>query len=970
LETYNIAVTGNFNILVPEEQSSLLFSLEGYIPVTVRIGQEREIKITLLPGTEQKDEDVYLIYGKQKRSQITSAISTVNGTDLEEIPITYQNAAVTGLLTGILTIQERGAPGGDNADIYMRGRRSWNNRNPIIYVDGHRRDFSLVDPHEIEQISVYKDAGALAIFGLRGGNGALMATTRRGKEGKPKLKLNAQVSMQQPTQKPDFLDAYNYALLHNEAMRNDFGEGTELYDDEMLEHYRTGDDPLHYPDVDWVGTFLKPYTISQKYNLSVEGGTSKARYFVNMSVQNNNGLYHTEKGINTYNTNANFTTYSIRSNVDVNLTDNLSMAVNLFGRQQRKKNPGGDGDNLFNTLYSLRPNIFPVHYGTDKVAGSNEQRNNPFGILNYSGYQDYTHTTTEASLNMTEKLGFITEGLSMYGSIAWDARYDNTVDRTKSYQVWQLVTDPVSGKDTLTAWGELAKQKNDNSFGSRKVRIFDVEFGLHYNRHFGKHQVTSSLVINRNQESDDTQNLPNYHEGIFGRANYTFASKYMAEFSFGWQGSEQLPEENRYGFFPAVSAGWIISEESFIKNNIGNILSFMKIRGSYGLAGNDDGIPYFYYLPGFKNSNNARYNFGTTPVSVAGWIEDGLFNPDVTWEQSLKTNIGADIGLFKNILSVGFNYFKEETTQILTEQRSVSTLLGIGASTGPRGNVGETLNEGFEGEWMVNHHIGKFNWFVGGNFCFAHNEIVFNDEQKFEYDYRKTVGKSINNLTDLYLTDGLYQSEQDILNSPKTTFSPPKVGDIKYRDLNGDGTVDINDRITGDLGNLGELSYAAFIGFKCYGVDFRAMFTGIGRREYYTSGISIIAFTNTLSTGGGYEGNVRQYHLDHRFNPQDPATWETASYPRLSVSGANHNTQRSDFWTENGAFLRLKTLELGYTLPVRWTRHAFMSQVRIFYSGYNLFTWHHMKTVDPESLQGGNAYPLQKISSFGLNIQF
>lgn len=976
-ETLGFVLTdkdGRFTIAVPNENATLLFTLDEYEKATVQIGKKRELNLTLFKAVEKReDRTIQLMYGSQKESRLVSAVETVGGDQLEDIPVMFQNAALAGLMMGVQTIQTTGLPGADNASLYVRGQRSWRSGSPIAFVDGRPRSFSLIDPHEIESISVYKDAGSQSILGLRGANGAFMATTRRGKEGKPVIRFNAQLSISKPTQRPDYLDAYHYAKLYNEAYLNDNPDSKPVYKQEDLDLYLNGESPYTHPNVNWIDEVLKKQTIAQRYNLSIQGGSSKAKYFVNFSYQNNDGLYKTAD-LNTYNTNANFQVYSVRSNVDVSLTKDLLLSVDLFGRQQLRNNPGGSmsADDLFKTVYSLPANIFPLNYGPDKVAGTNDYRKNPYGILNHSGYSKYIHSTMEASMKANQKLDFITKGLNIYASLAFDARFDNTINRSKAYMVYEYTgKNEATGEDLFTTWGEPGKQQNSNSFGDSKVRIFDVEAGVNYARLFGnKHDVSAMMTFNRNQETTDTQRMANYHQGLFGRASYAFDSRYLAEFSFGYQGTEQLPKEKRYGFFPAVSLGWVLSEEPFIKKTIGNnLLSFVKFYGSYGLTGSDDGLPYFYYLPTLSKTGSGRYQFGVNGSNVGGWGEGSVFNPNVTWEESLKLNIGTDIRLWKDRISLGFNYFKEKTSQILTTRYTVSTLSGYGFG-GPLENIGESENEGYEARLSYAGKTGNVYWTVGGNISFIDNKIVFNDEQPYPYDYQKRVGNSINDLFG-YVSDGLYKDEQDRLNSPVTDSGAAYAGDIKYRDLNGDGVINEQDqRKIGDS-NLAEWNYGFFVGAAYKGFDVKALFTGVADRDFTYADLNIMAFKNEAGNGNEWGGgSVQQYHWDNRYNPNDPSTWQTAKYPRLSLLGGTHNRLDSDFWQDNGSFLRLKTLEIGYTLPQRWTRKAKISKARIFYTGYNLLTWHHMRVVDPESQPGVCNYPVQKVSSFGLSLQF
>ena len=960
---------GNFTIRIPGDKSSLIFTLEGYAPNQVYIGDTHRLKVTLLEGGGDSDPEIALLYGRQNRSLMTSAVSTIEGSKLTDLPTNYANTALSGMIPGIATSQNSGAPGSDYSWLYVRGLRSWRNSTPLIMLDGHVRDFSILDPNEIDQISVYKDAGALAVLGLRGSNGAIMATTRRGKEGRPVLKFNTQITFQQPIKLPKFLDSHDFALLHNEAMRNDGRANEQRYNEEDLALYRSGQDPWGHPNVDWIGQSLKNVTVGQKYNLSIEGGSSVAKYFVNLSYRSDEGIYKTDKDINTYKTNANAKIYSLRSNVDIALTKSMDLSINLFGLQRQLSNPGAGSP--FSAIYSLPSNAFPMNYGKDKVAGTNDLRNNPYGILNHSGYTRYTHSTMEAQAELGQKLDFITKGLRVRGSLAFDFFFENNINRSKSYVVYEYTGDGEDGKPLFNTWGEEKKQANSNSYGAAKTRIFDVEAGLDYDRTFGKHLIAATLFFNYSQKSDDTQNLPNTHQGLLGRATYAYDSRYIVEFLFGYQGTEQMPPQKRYGFFPAVSAGWVLSEESFIKNHIGNILSYFKVRGSWGITGNDAGIPYYFYLPAFIQANG-RYTLGAEPQNVNSWVEDvhHQYLPNVTWEKSEKTNVGVDMRLFKNHLSISADYFREFTSQILTPRNTVSTLIGYGTSGGPLGNVGKTYNSGFEVEAAYSGRIKDFHWTLGGYASYAHNEIRYNDEQPFAYDYRSAVGYPINSQYG-FQANGLYTSEQDRYNSPKTTFGTSYAGDIKYRDLNGDGVVDNQDQHRIGYSNLGEINYAFFANAQYKGFDFQIIFSGAGNRDAYLSGVAIQAFTNISGSGNEMAGNVRRYHWDNRYIPEDPATWTTAKYPRLSLTDRDHNyKQTSSFWVDDASFLRLKNLVIGYTLPLRISKKLRMSKLRIYYSGYNLFTWSDMRTIDPEDAGSGNGYPIQKSSSIGINIHF
>lgn len=961
---------GRFEIKVPEN-SILQFNLLGYEQNSVKITKGENIKVTLTTAIKRKERIVYLPYGiVQNESKITSAVSVINGTELENSATSFLGLALNGKLPGLTVTQSTGAPGADGSSLFVRGRNTWQSSSPTSFVDGHIRPHSSVDLFDIEQVSIHKDAAASSILGLRGGNGALMVTTRRGKVGRPTLRFKTQLSMEEPTKQIKFLDSWRYAKLYNEALVND--GGNEIYSPEDIELYKSGASPYTHPNVDWLDSFLKKRTYSQKYNMSVEGGSSVAKYYVGLAFIDNSGLYKTEKDANSYNTNASSQRFSIRSNVDISLTKDLSIDVSLHGRQLLQSNPGsGSSGDVFNTLYSIAPNKFPINYGKGLIAGTNEFRKNPYGILNYSGYTKYIHSTMEASMGAKQKLDFVTKGLSMRGSLAFDLRFDNTIKRTKQYLVYEYMgRNPVTSEPNFRTWGEMSKQSNNNEFGDRKIRIFDIDFALDYARTFGKHDVASTFMYRNNQESDDTYKLTNMHQGLHSRTTYMFDSRYIAEFSFAYQGTEQLPPSKRYGFFPAGSLAWVVSNESFIKENIGDILGHFKLRASYGITGSDQGLPYYLYVPSFKLVGSSRYYFGVTPTSAAGWEEDKFFLENVTWEESRKKNFGTDLRLFKDRLSLGFDYFTENTSQIINERKSISTILGMGANKGPMGNVGKVDNKGFEIHASYNGQFDQFEWTVGGSISRAKNKIVYRDDEDYTYSYQHRVGHSIGATFGL-VSNGLYYDEQDLRNSPSTTFAADVFpGDIKYRDLNGDGKVDDNDVTMIGKSNLAEITYDFHLGAKYKGFDFNVLFSGLADRNYLISGLGIHAFSNVSGTGNVTDGNVQQYHWDNRYQPQDPSTWATAKYPRLSVAGRRHNTQNSDFWLENGSFLRLKSLELGYTLPQQLTKKFWVSEMRIFYSGYNLLTWDKTRLHDPEGSSDALNYPIQKISSLGVSIQF
>jgi TonB-linked SusC/RagA family outer membrane protein len=906
------------------------------------------------------DDVVVLGFGQtQKKIAQTGSLASVTTKDLKQSPVANLTNALAGRLPGLTAIQRSGEPGNDAASLFIRGRSTLNSTSPLITIDGVKKDddaISRLDVNEVENITILKDASATALYGVKGANGVIIITTRRGKSGKPSINVNVQRAVQQAIRLPKYLGSYDYAILANEAAANDDRTGTAPlpFSDSAIEAYLTHADPLRYPDVNWVKEMIKPSSLT-KADFNVNGGSDQVKYFVNVGYTQQNGLYKVTKQPK-YNPESWLKRYNFRSNIDMELDRNFSMALNLFGAIENTNGPNINSADLLGYLASVQPNAAPVMYPTGFYGRNPQAGINPVKEMNTLGYRQGFNSYLSGMLSATRKLDLITPGLFIKGNYSFDGSYTNSYVRSQSVrEAYYIGSGDVYDSSNYVYKGtDKPLTAPDVSYYQKRNIWMDVS--LNYQHTFNKHSFTGLLLANRTQEVRGGE-VPYVSQGLVGRVAYNFNYKYFAEVDAGYNGTDQFAKGNRYGFFPAVSAAWALSEENFMKS-IPNI-DYLKIRASYGLTGNDRLNSNRRWLFMSEYTRNGGYAFGDNPVVLQGVRESALGNPLVTWEKARKFNAGLDAKFAKGLLGVTIDVFHEKRNDILITRNSVPSLIGLNESNLPPVNFGAVENKGFEIELTHQRTIGKVSYYVRGNMSYARNKIVYMDEEHRDYDYQQRTGTRIEQLFGLTAI-GFFQSQDDISKSP-TQFGFVIPGDIKYLERNGDGVVDKNDEAPIGKTPVPEIFYGLSAGFQWKGFDLSCLFQGAGNVSVVLSNQAAYEFWN--------HANVLPQHLGR----WTPATVETATYPALHWSVNENNHRSSTFFLKDASYVRLKNLEIGYTFKkLRMLSAAGLSAVRIFANGQNLYTWDKVGgNFDPEIPSGNGAvYPQQKAFNFGLSVDF
>ena len=969
---------GNFKLQVKNENAQIRISYIGFTTKTVKVSRN-PMNITIDEDNKTLTEVVVVGYGAQKKESVIGAISQVSSKDLLSTPAANVTQAIAGKIPGVVTTQTSGAPGMDDATINIRGRATFaGDGSPLVMVDGVERAFSQVAPDDIESISVLKDASATAVYGVRGANGVILVTTKRGKEMKPEVSFTGNFMWGTATRKPNYLNSYDSVTLLEEALKND-GLPSQ-YSAADLEMYRkscngelTGADALLYPNVDWYDEVLNDWAPSQRYNVSVRGGTKRMRYYVSGEMYNQSSLV---KNLSTdeygNSSSPGYNRYAFRANMDFFLSKDLTFSVN-FGT--RFENRHGSNTNESSTYYDVFAYVnhtpgwlFPVSYEvqngdeTKTLYGGNANfQNNIVAALSKGGFYKGTNTISEINLIADYKMDWLTEGLSVKGMVSFD--YDSYYRKTfgRTYATYELNDrDNYMSQDAYNKYnvdGQLAYTKSS----STTYKLY-MEAQINYARRFGKHDVTGMVLYNQNDYRYNSE-LAKRYQGLVGRVTYGYDDKYLFEFNAGYNGSENFMKGNRFGFFPAFSIGWRLTQEKFMEKTK-DWLNNLKIRASYGEVGNDiykvNGVEQrFLFEEHWISASNYNIGNGTVPA----YYEKQYPNYGVTWERAKKYNLGIEFGLFNGMLNGNIDLFHEKRKDILTEYLSRPQWVGV---TMAAGNLGETKNSGYEIELHHSNTIGKeFRYNVGVTFSHAANEIVSMDEPAGKTDYRKREGHPINQYFGLICEGFVTSADLADPNFPVSTYSNNvQVGDLKYKDMNNDGFIDDRDETFIGYSDIPENTYALTLGatYKGWGVE--VMFQGVDHVSRYYDADAMYAFYNN--------GKAKDIHLG-RWNPSlsESENLANATYPLLHYgSTGDHNQRQNSFFLKNGAFVRLKNVELSYNLPAAWVQKAGMSSARIYVNGNNLITWDHLDgLVDPES-NGSSRYPLLKTFNVGFNVVF
>ena len=904
---------------------------------------------TLRVDTLLQNDINRVAYGIQPKWMTTGAVSSVKGNELKSFVPNIANM-LNGQIPGLVVQQWGCEPGADSPAMNARGVNTYGSGTGLfIVIDGFQSTeayFQQLTPQEIESITLLKDASATAIYGSKGANGVLLITTKRGTSDKIKINFSIQSGFQQPLRLPEFLGAYDYATLYNEALVND-GK-SPFYTPMDLEAYKTGNDPIFHPDVDWYGTILRKAAPITNYNFTASGSNEYFRYFVLLNVLDDRSLYRKAGNVSDFSKNGTYTRYNFRTNIDVKLSKRLQGAVTLGGTIEDKTNPGTSENTsgMFDLMSSIAPNAFPVYVSTG-MYGGNSMYSNPLGDLMQTGYTSYNGRSLQAIFQLKGDLGFITPGLSVNGAVGFNTYFKSYSKKSRQYARYSVDRDNAD-EIIYTTYGQNTSLAGDES-SSSQWRDYSLQASLNYNRTFnGLHNIDAIYLGSYNDYVVTGTDLSYKNIAMGGRVTYSYDKRYIGEFSFGYNGTENFPKGHRFGFFPAGSLGWILSNEAFLKGN--PILNYLKLRASYGIVGNDNigGIRYMFdqYYDGYG------YHLGNSNNVQDGLVQGKLANPDVTWEKEKKFNVGFEATLV-NKIDVSFDYFIQKRSNILSQPyRTVPDYLGISR---PDINIGKVDNKGLETSIRYNE-IGKkdLTYFVETSFWYAKNKVVYNAEAIQENEYLYGTGRIVGQPFVLEAI-GFFKDEDDILKSPTQTFTDVRPGDIKYKDQNKDGKIDSNDYYPIGYTSMPQITLGLHGGITFKGFDMDIFFQGAANRTVYCGGKYYHAFQN--------DAKVSSIALG-RWTPE---TAETATYPRLSSENNLNNYQASSFWQKNGNFLKLRSLEIGYTWPFQLSRKINLEKVRIFANGTNLFSLDHMDGfTDPETMSG---YPALRTISFGLSIQ-
>lgn len=977
---------GNFTLSDVPQNATIVVSYVGYKPVELQINSMQRVSIVLLEESELLDEVVVVGYGAQKRITVTGAVATVQTKELKQSPAANMSVALAGRLPGLTALQSSGMPGNDAVNLYLRGMGTVNGADPLILVDGvPRENLNLLDPNEVASISVLKDASSTAVFGVRGANGVIIVTTRQGQVGKPQLSVSSEYGLQSLAARFDRIHSWEYAELRNEASRNSgVSEENLPYTPYMIQKYKDGSDPVFYPDRDIYNDFFHDYTPQTRVNLNYSGASDKIKYFINIGYLNQQGLVKTESPKELgYDPAYKLNRYNFRTNAEYNVLNNLKISVNVASYMEQMNGSAIQGGGINETMLYMMAFAWtmpPLWPGPTTKPGYGVPENQPiemvngsevYGVVNRSGYFTRNTIHFNSSVGLEWGLDFITPGLTTKAMIAYDSNNYSQLEASRTYQAYGAVIarseQEKSYYTTLRGAGmyDESLRVSDKIGGSRFYMNF--QYTLNYARQFGKHNVTGMYLLQRdNWETYTSWDLPYNLFGMSGRVTYNYDQRYMAEFNAGYNGSEQFHKDHRFGFFPAFSAGWVVTNENFLKDN--NILSHLKLRASYGKVGNDKlgGDRFLYRTVVQEVGGGTSSQLGLNKRILLGRMGNEL----LSWEIAEKQNYGIDIQLL-NELSISLDLFREERNNVFITRGTVPILQGIPISKLPKVNIGQIDNRGYEIETSWNKSLNNGLMFgIKGNFTYNRNKIVYMDEPLLSEDYAaryRSTGYSIGQFWGYKIDKSNgngYLNTQEELDWAREAYriGNPRLGDFKYSDENGDGIIDSKDQVPIGFQHLPRISYGFSGNVAFMGFDFSFLLTGIAQ-----SNIAFNRGINEFTTTGGYYTDIhRNAWTEERY-----LNGEKITFPALGLL-SNVNHVRNELTAPNRSFIKLKNIEIGYNLPSKWLEPIKISSMRIYLNGNNLWTiWTKLpvKTIDPEQTTL-EVLPNMKMINLGVNIVF
>jgi TonB-linked SusC/RagA family outer membrane protein len=977
---------GKYLLNVPDDDAVLVFQMIGYVTKEVPVKGKEVIDVILVESPFEMDEAVVVAFGTQKRTDMVGSVTSVKPSDLK-VPSSNLTTALSGRVAGIIGYQRSGEPGQDNADFFIRGVTSFGTGkvNPLILIDGVElsvTELARMRPDDIESFSVMKDATATALYGARGANGVIYVTTKEGKEGAATISFRAESSVSTATSDVQLADPVTYMTLYNEATQARDPFAQPYYPQEKIDGTANGLSPIIFPATDWRKALFKDHTFNQRYNMNLSGGGKVARYYVAGSMAQDNGVLKVDRR-NNFTNNIDLKSFTLRANVNINVTKSTELIVRLNGNFDDYTGPIDGGADLYNKVIRTSPVDFLPYYPVDEDhistqhimfggLGNNKTFLNPYADM-VKGYKDYSRSLMLAQLEAKQDLSFLTPGLSFRTMMNTNriSRFDivraykpffyelTSYDKkTMDYKV------DIFNEDTGAEYLDFAMPAKEQS------TVFYLESALNYAHIFGDKHAFSGLLVHIMRSNIDANganlqlSLPSRNVGLSGRATYAYDKRYFAEFNFGYNGSERFYQDKRFGFFPSAGIAWSISNEKFWEP-VKNIVNNFRLRATYGLVGNDaigSATDRFFYLSNVNMNDAARKGqFGRE----YGYRKDGITvtrysNEDITWETSEKTNLAVELGLF-NKINIQADFFAEHRKNILMTRADIPSTMGLSANV--RANLGEATGKGMDISADYQHNFSKRMWLqVRGNFTYATNKYKVYEEPSYENEWWKSrIGLPLSQPTG-YIAERLFVDDSEVGNSPLQNFGAKNIaGDIKYKDVNGDGEITALDKVPIGYPTVPEIVYGLGFSLGYKGFDVSTFIQGLSRVSFWVDPEAVQPFV-----AGGRQ--IIKAYADSHFSPENQDL--IALWPRLSPTSHANNIQESTWWLKNGAFLRVKQIEIGWTLPQKTADRIRMKNMRIYLNGSNLFTLSHFKLWDIEMGSSGLGYPVQKVFNIGMNVTF
>ena len=980
--TRNGAVTdidGKFTLSVPAG-SEVTISCIGYKELKFTVDQRRTYNLVLEEDTESLEGVEIVAYGKQTRVTVTGALSSVKGEDLVRTPITTVNNILAGQLSGVTTVQYTGEPGADAAEVFVRGKGTWSNYQPLIQVDGVERSMSDLNPEDIESITVLKDASATAVFGVRGANGVLLITTKRGSVGKPRINVNTSVSLQMPTKLVEQAGSLDYALFYNQMRANDGGE--PVFSDAVIEKFRTHSDPIRFPDVKWTDYIMRKANMQSNHSLSITGGTDRVRYFVSAGLATQDGQFN--EFDRDYHFGYQYQRFNFRSNLDIDVTKTTRVSFDISGNVSRQDHPrtGQGATGMLRNVYYCTPFSSPGFVDGKYVVTTNDYTDGvqlPFVgangleyvVSNGGGFITAGNNNLAMDLSLTQDLKFITPGLNFKIKGSYNSNFSISYTGARNTASYNPVIQD-DGSILYRKNGQDSPLSYSKSIG--RSRNWYAETSLNYGRSFGDHSVGALVLYNQSKTyyPGSYSDIPSGYVGLVGRVTYDYKKRYLAEFNAGYNGSENFHPDRRFGFFPAGSVGWVVSDESFFRP-LKNVVNFLKFRASWGLVGNDKiGGSRFMYLADPYSINSGSAYFGiNNSTGFTGASESSRNNPNVSWEKAFKQDYAVDINFLQNRLTASFDYYLEHRWDILLSDQTAPSVIGF---TVPMANLGKVDSWGWEVQMRWNDRVGSdFRYNLNLNLSHNQNKIIERKEAPLNNDYQYQKGHRIGARSQ-YQFFRFYDSDtprlyQETFGKPfPTQLTNLKDGDAVFVDLDGNGYIDENDK-TRELGFTDDPMYVLGLngGFSWKNWDFNMQWTGaFGVTRMIGESFRMPFRSRTDYTTGG----LLVYHVANTWDPKNPS--QDAKYPRATwTNGVINNYQDCTLYEQNAAYVRLKTLMVGYNFKFPWMATIGLDRAQVALSAYNLFTITPYIWGDPESRASTDpTYPLTRTVTLSLKLNF